>query len=334
MFFGSCIASGNAFLIYLESTGYWIIREDKTTPKVIVFSISFISLSGRVATSATESAPLIPPIMITCLHAPVVFSFVKRCVAASIGYVDAALAAKTAIIASAISGRFCPILAMSMFNPRYKKATEFAKNAIISQKFDAYALTFSPMMLGFLIITPNHNPAAAAATSPEKPSAFEITTEPNNVATDSAVSENGSSISLCKNCEPTPRPTPTAMPPKNTHAKCPIVSKIFTLIPDMLSVERDDPCDAAIAIIEENIITPVASLKLASDSINVASVFGIFTPGVAKSQTRLSDFTFTFHFPALEKDMATHSSVLALRIPGTGEPGGLPSMGSHRVGHD
>ena len=56
--------------------------------------------------------------------------------------------------------------------------------------------------------------------------------------------------------------------------------------------------------------------------------------GVAKSQTRLSDFTFTFHFPALEKEMATHSSVLAWRIPGTWEPGGLPSMGSQRVGHD
>ena len=56
--------------------------------------------------------------------------------------------------------------------------------------------------------------------------------------------------------------------------------------------------------------------------------------GVAKSQTRLSDFTFTFHFHALEKEMATHSSVLAWRIPGTGEPGGLPSKGSHRVGHD
>ena len=52
------------------------------------------------------------------------------------------------------------------------------------------------------------------------------------------------------------------------------------------------------------------------------------------SQTRLSDFTFTFHFNALEKEMATHSSVLAWRIPGTGEPSGLPSMGSHRVGHD
>ena len=56
--------------------------------------------------------------------------------------------------------------------------------------------------------------------------------------------------------------------------------------------------------------------------------------GVAKSQTRLNDFTFTFHFHALEKEMATHSSVLAWRIPGTGESGGLPSMGSHRVGHD
>ena len=56
--------------------------------------------------------------------------------------------------------------------------------------------------------------------------------------------------------------------------------------------------------------------------------------GVAKSRTRLSDFTFAFHLRALEKEMATHSSVLAWRIPGTGEPGRLPSMGSHRVGHD
>ena len=56
--------------------------------------------------------------------------------------------------------------------------------------------------------------------------------------------------------------------------------------------------------------------------------------GVAKSRTQLSDFTSTFHFHALEKEMATHSSVLAWRIPGTGELGGLPSMGSHRVGHN
>ena len=55
--------------------------------------------------------------------------------------------------------------------------------------------------------------------------------------------------------------------------------------------------------------------------------------GVTKSQTPVT-FSFTFHFPALEKEMAAHSSVLALRIPGTGDPGGLPSMGSHRVGHD
>ena len=56
--------------------------------------------------------------------------------------------------------------------------------------------------------------------------------------------------------------------------------------------------------------------------------------GVAKSWTRLNDFTFTFHFHALEKEMTTHSSVLAWRIPGKGEPGGLLSMGSHRVRHD
>ena len=56
--------------------------------------------------------------------------------------------------------------------------------------------------------------------------------------------------------------------------------------------------------------------------------------GVTEGRTRLSDFTFTFHFQALEKEMATHSSVLAWRIPGAGEPGGLPSVGSRRVGHD
>ena len=56
--------------------------------------------------------------------------------------------------------------------------------------------------------------------------------------------------------------------------------------------------------------------------------------GVTRSWTRQNDFTFSFHFHALEKELATHSSVLAWRIPGTGEPGGLPSMGSHRIGHD
>ena len=56
--------------------------------------------------------------------------------------------------------------------------------------------------------------------------------------------------------------------------------------------------------------------------------------GVSEGWTRLSNFPFTFHFHALEKEMAAHSSVLAWRIPGMGEPGGLPSMGSHRVGHN
>ena len=56
--------------------------------------------------------------------------------------------------------------------------------------------------------------------------------------------------------------------------------------------------------------------------------------GVTEGRTRLSDFNFTLHFDALEKEMVTHSSVLAWRIPGTGEPGGPPSMGWHRVGHD
>ena len=61
---------------------------------------------------------------------------------------------------------------------------------------------------------------------------------------------------------------------------------------------------------------------------------GLQSMGSLRVWARLSDFTFTFHFHALEKEMATHSSVPAWRIPGTGEPGGLPSMGSHRVGQD
>ena len=68
--------------------------------------------------------------------------------------------------------------------------------------------------------------------------------------------------------------------------------------------------------------------------INLYSIILSAVHGVAKSWTRLSDFPFTFHFHTLEKEMTTHSSVLAWRIPGTGEPGGLLSMGSHRFGHD
>ena len=77
----------------------------------------------------------------------------------------------------------------------------------------------------------------------------------------------------------------------------------------------------------------VPSKSLFSQSC-VSSGSSVAVHGVTKSRTRLSDFTFTFHFHALEKEMATQSSVFAWRIPGTGEPGGLPSMGSHRVRHD
>ena len=72
------------------------------------------------------------------------------------------------------------------------------------------------------------------------------------------------------------------------------------------------------------------------DEAGLTKTFQTAVHGVATSRTRLSNFTFTFtfHFHTLEKEMATHSSVLAWRIPGMVEPGGLPSMGSHRVGHD
>ena len=77
--------------------------------------------------------------------------------------------------------------------------------------------------------------------------------------------------------------------------------------------------------IKKNAVLPFANIWLFLENI---------MHGVTKSRTGLSDFTFIFHFHALEKEMATHSSILAWRIPETGEPGGLPSMGSHRVGHD
>ena len=73
---------------------------------------------------------------------------------------------------------------------------------------------------------------------------------------------------------------------------------------------------------------------LPGESQGWRSLVGYTVHGVTKSQTQPIDFTFTFHSHTLEKEMATHSSVLAGRIPGTAEPGGLPSMGSHRVRHD
>ena len=75
-------------------------------------------------------------------------------------------------------------------------------------------------------------------------------------------------------------------------------------------------------------------VRIFSALLGTEEMGDIWEAPIIKSRTRLSDFTFTFHFHVLEKEMATYSSVLAWRIPGMGEPGGLPSVGSHRVGHD
>ena len=90
------------------------------------------------------------------------------------------------------------------------------------------------------------------------------------------------------------------------------------------SLGREDPLEKEMA--------PHSSTRL--ENPTGGGAWWAAVHGVPKSRTPLSDFTFTFHFQALEKEMATHSSVLVWRIPGTGEPSGLPSMGSHRVGHD
>ena len=83
----------------------------------------------------------------------------------------------------------------------------------------------------------------------------------------------------------------------------------------------------------QNFSTVSVSVLLPGESHGWRSLVGPVR-SMGSPRVRLSDFTFPFHFHALEKEMATHSSVLAWRIPGTAEPGGLPSVGSHRVGHD
>ena len=97
----------------------------------------------------------------------------------------------------------------------------------------------------------------------------------------------------------------------------------------VLGRARDDPCKAG----PWEALRPRGCFLFGAGS-QLSSAQLLQTLKLARDGTQLSDFTFTFHFHALEKEMAPHSSVLAWRIPGTGEPGGLPSLGSHRVGHD
>ena len=99
-----------------------------------------------------------------------------------------------------------------------------------------------------------------------------------------------------------------------------------------LSRQRDMVVKAPVLCLVEKAMAPTPVLLPGEPQGRGA--WGAAVHGVAKSRARLSDFTFTFHFHALEKEMATHSSVLAWRIPGAGKSGGLPSTGSHRVGHD
>ena len=109
-----------------------------------------------------------------------------------------------------------------------------------------------------------------------------------------------------------------------------VVASLLTLMDGIGSVSI---APVLISLVGDIFLIVCSSKKLSS----MSEFFGISRAavhGVTKSQTQLSNFTFTLHFHALEEEMATHSSVLAWRIPGTGEPGGLPSMGSHRVGHD
>src|SRR6476620_12494329 len=173
-------------------------KDRRTTPKVIVSRVvlnSLAAVDGIDAINATDIAPLIPPSMTTCLHITGIFSLVSLLVAASIGYVDTALATNTATNDRATEGIFSAILKIFMLIPRYKKAAEFAKNAVISQKLKTAVRTFKLISASFFTVAfPKYRPATATATNPEKPKEFAKTTEPNTVAIVSAVSEKGSFI--------------------------------------------------------------------------------------------------------------------------------------------
>ena len=107
-------------------------------------------------------------------------------------------------------------------------------------------------------------------------------------------------------------------------------------IPSLTSVEflqRDNPFWDFVTVVDREGDSTLLQYSCLENPMD-GGAWWAAVHGVAKSQTQLRDFTFTFHSNALVKEMATHSSVLAWRIPGTGEPGGLPSMEPHRVGHD
>ena len=129
--------------------------------------------------------------------------------------------------------------------------------------------------------------------------------------------------------QPTRLPCPWDSPGKTTEVGC-----HFLKVKNESEVAQSCPtiCDPVDCSIGEGNGTPLQCSCL--ENPMEGGAWWAAVHGVAKGRTRLRDFTFTFHFHALEKEMATHSSVLAWRIPGTGEPGRLPSMGLHTVGHD
>ena len=134
--------------------------------------------------------------------------------------------------------------------------------------------------------------------------------------------------------QPTRLPRPWDSPDKNTGVDChfllqPLKVKSESEVAQLCSTLRD-PMDCSLP---RSSIYGIFQARVLENPMD-GGAWKAAVHGVSEGQTQLSDFTFTFHFHALEKEMATHSSILAWRIPGTEEPGGAVSMGSHRVGHD